>query len=216
MRGSSSSIAPLRTQRNWTSPTGTYLADPAWFIYDSTSGGGNPAKLISGNSCGYLGDSTTLQYWEDEVFSAGMVNEIAKGWVLKADTMTDLATQIMADPENDGLMTVEALKDTLTKYNGYCATGVDVEFGRAADRLKSRSHTPPFYAVKVYPGGPNTQGGLKKNGKGQVLDTQGQPIPRLYVNGENGSCYGGFYPKGGGNICEMTIFGRVVGTAGYD
>jgi len=193
-------------------PEGTYLADPAWFIYDSTSGGGNPAKLISGNSCGYLGDSTTLQYWEDEVFSTGMVDEIAKGWVLKADTIEDLATQIMADPENDGLMTVAALKDTLTKFNGYCATTppADPEFGRGAAYLKPLA-TPPYYAVKVYPGGPNTQGGLKKNEKGQVLDTQGQPIPRLYVNGENGSCYGAFYPTGGGNICEMTIFGRVVG-----
>jgi succinate dehydrogenase/fumarate reductase flavoprotein subunit len=191
------------------SPTGTYLADPAWFIYDSTSGGGNPAKLISGNSCGYLGDTTTLQYWENEVFSAGMVDEIAKGWVLKADTVTGLATQIMADPENDGLMTTKAMEDTLTAFNAACVTGVD-EFGRGAAYLKALK-TPPFYAVKVYPGGPNTQGGLKKNGKGQVLDTQGQPIPRLYVNGENGSCYGGFYPKGGGNICEMTIFGRVVG-----
>ena len=52
-----------------------------------------------------------------------MVNEIAKGWVLKADTIEGLATQIMADPENDGLMTVAALSDTLTKFNGYCTAG---------------------------------------------------------------------------------------------
>lgn len=196
--------------QNVTSPQGTYLADPAWFIYDSTSGTGKPETLISGNNCGYLGDSTTYQYWEDEVFSTGMVEEIKKGWVLKGDTMTDLATQILADPENNGLMTAAALEETLTKYNGYCATGVDLEFGRAKDRLVALK-TPPFYAIKVYPGGPNTQGGLKKNEKGQVLDTEGNPIPRLYVNGENGSCYGGFYPTGGGNICEMTIWGRVTG-----
>jgi succinate dehydrogenase/fumarate reductase flavoprotein subunit len=194
---------------NFDTLTAQYDADPAWIIYDSTSGGSsNPTNLLGRNSCGYLGDSTTLQYWEP-VRSAGLVDEVAKGWILKSQTILDLAAQIAADPENGGLMVPSVMDAEVTKFNGYCAAGVDPQFHRQADQLKPLSH-PPFWAVKVYPGGPNTQGGLRKNEFGQVLDPNMVPIKRLYVNGENGSCYGFMYPTGGGNICEMTIFGPII------
>ena len=137
---------------------------------------------------------------------------VAKGWILRANTPEELAEQIAADPENFGRMTPEVLKDSFTRFNKYCAEGKDAEFGRSVKSLIPMS-TPPYFAVKVYPGGPNTQGGLKKNAKGQVVDPFGQAIPRLYCAGENGSVYGFLYPTGGGNICEMVIFGQVIGKA---
>jgi hypothetical protein len=54
---------------------------------------------------------------------------------------------------------------------------------------------------------------LRKDAKGHVVDGFGDPIQRLYCAGENGSVYGFLYPTGGGNICEMTIFGQVIGHA---
>lgn len=69
----------------------------------------------------------------------------------------------------------------------------------------------PFYALKMYPGGPNTQGGPRKNAKSQVVDPSGNPIPHLYAVGELGSVYGFLYPTGGGNLSEMIAFGRVAG-----
>ena len=190
---------------NFSSETGEYKASPAWFIYDDTAA----KPLLARNSKGYLGNTTDLQYWEPER-SKGMTEEVKKGWILRANTPEELAAQILADPENNGRMTAEALKETFAKFNEYCAKGKDEEFEREPSGLRPLLK-PPFWAVKVYPGGPNTQGGLRKNAKGQVMDPFGSPIPRLYCAGENGSVYGFLYPTGGGNICEMTIFGQVIG-----
>jgi succinate dehydrogenase/fumarate reductase flavoprotein subunit len=63
----------------------------------------------------------------------------------------------------------------------------------------------------MYPGGPNTQGGPKRNEKSQVVDSNGEPIPHLYAAGELGSVYGFLYPTGGGNLAEMIAFGRLAG-----
>lgn len=63
----------------------------------------------------------------------------------------------------------------------------------------------------MYPGGPNTQGGPKKNARAQVVDSNDRPIPRLYAVGELGSIYGFLYPTTGGNLCEMIVFGRIAG-----
>lgn len=70
--------------------------------------------------------------------------------------------------------------------------------------------TGPFYAVPLYPGGPNTQGGPRRNAKAQVLRPDGTPIPRLYSAGELGSIYGVQYP-GGGNVGECFAFGQIAG-----
>jgi hypothetical protein len=101
------------------------------------------------------------------------------------------------------------LKDTIIKFNQYCGAGEDPDFHRSPSALVPLD-TPPYYALKMYPGGPNTQGGLKKNAKGQVLDPDGKVIPRLYAPGENGS-YFGFLYTGGGNICENLVWGRITG-----
>jgi 3-oxosteroid 1-dehydrogenase len=194
---------------NFSSETAEYKASPAWIIYDDTSA----KPLLARNSKGYLGlnSQANLQYFEPERSKDGS-EEVAKGWLLRGNTPEELALQIMKDPENYGRMKPEVLKETFTRFNRYCAAGVDAEFGRRKDGLVPLLK-PPYFAVKIYPGGPNTQGGLKKNAKGQVVDAFNNPIPRLYCAGENGSVYGFLYPTGGGNICEMTIFGQVIGKA---
>ncbi|MDR2957768.1 MAG: FAD-binding protein, partial [Coriobacteriales bacterium] len=125
------------------------------------------------------------------------------------NTIEELAAEILKDPENNGRMTPAALAETLQRFNGFCANNEDKDFQRVDDLLPLLE--PPFYAVKLYPGVPNTQGGLKKDEKGRVIDGIGSPIKRLYCAGENGSVYGFLYPTGGGNICEMTVFGQVIG-----
>lgn len=121
-----------------------------------------------------------------------------------------MAAQILKDPENHGLIDPAVFAETIQRYNQFCAKGKDEDFGRDVETMHPLQK-PPFYAVKIYPGGPNTQGGLKKNAKSQVVDAFGEPIKRLYCVGENGSIYGFLYPCGGGNICEFTVFGRVAG-----
>ena len=106
-------------------------------------------------------------------------------------------------------MDPKILNNAITTFNQYCKVGEDPEFNRDQKGLIPLA-TPPFYALKVYPGGANTQGGLKKNAKGQVVDPDGKVIPRLYAPGENGS-YFGFLYAGAGNICENLVWGRVTG-----
>jgi predicted oxidoreductase len=68
----------------------------------------------------------------------------------------------------------------------------------------------PFYAVELSPSMLNTQGGPRRNEKGQIVRPDGTAILRLYSAGELGSIYGYLY-QGTGNIGECLAFGRVSG-----
>ena len=54
----------------------------------------------------------------------------------------------------------------------------------------------------------NTQGGPRRNERGQIVRPDGTPIPRLYSAGELGSIYSNLY-QGTGNIGEALAFGRI-------
>jgi predicted oxidoreductase len=68
----------------------------------------------------------------------------------------------------------------------------------------------PFYAVELSPSMLNTQGGPRRNERGQIVRPDGAPIPRPYSAGELGSIYSYLY-QGTGNIGECLAFGRVSG-----
>ncbi|MGH8518462.1 MAG: FAD-binding protein, partial [Panacagrimonas sp.] len=118
-----------------------------------------------------------------------------------------------------------ALKQTVANMNAYARTGVDPEFGRgdnAYDRMfGDASVTPnpclgpieraPFYAVPINLGDLGTKGGLKADAQARVLDTNGQPIPKLYAAGNNAaSPFGNCYPGAGGTIGPAMTFGYVA------
>jgi succinate dehydrogenase/fumarate reductase flavoprotein subunit len=189
---------------NFSSKTAEYQSSPAWIIYDNTS----RKPLLRPNSKGFLGDTTDLQYWGPTGLD-DLETCVSKRWILRGNTPEELAAEIKKDAENNNRITPEALAETFTRFNHFCSIGEDEDFGREDDLTPLLE--PPFFAVKIYPGGPNTQGGLKKDEKGRVLNSFDEPVKRLYCAGENGSVYGFLYPTGGGNICEMTIFGQVIG-----
>jgi len=146
---------------------------------------------------------------EGYVWSDDNSAEIKRGWIVKADTIRELARKIGRDPD--------AVEDTVKKYNECCASGVDPEFGRGAnpalERVEARLEPidkPPFYAIEARPQILNTQGGPRRNKYAQVLDTKGKPIPGLYSSGELGSIYSDCY-QGGGNVGECIAFGRIAG-----
>jgi len=182
-----------------------YPQVPCYQIFDETTRLKGPfARSIKK---GLLPGGTSQYFYE---WSEDNSVEIKKGWVIKGDTIEDLGENIAKkDPENEGRMDPKTLKDTIAKFNQYCKVGEDPDFHRSPAVLIPLER-PPFYALKMYPGGPNTLGGLKKNAKAQVLDADGKVIPRLYAPGENGS-YFGFLYSSGGNICENLVWGRVTG-----
>lgn len=134
---------------------------------------------------------------------------INNGWILKGETILELAEKIQAHPDNKGLMDPQTLLATVTRFNEYCQMGNDLEYARDVSTLGPVIQ-PPFYAIPLYVGGPNTKGGLKTNAKKQVLDWSYQPIPRLYAVGEIASVFQFAY-QGGGNLAECIVFGRIAG-----
>lgn len=126
--------------------------------------------------------------------------EIDKGWIVKADTLEELAQKIGLD--------ADAVVASVNKWNSFVDGGEDLAFGRTTNLV--RIDTAPYYAVKVTPCMGNTQGGPRKNLNGQVLTPYGEVIPHLYTNGELGdiwsNCYQASCNFGGG-----MIFGRIIG-----
>lgn len=120
---------------------------------------------------------------------------------VSADSIEELAAQVELDPE--------ALAATVARWNGYVDAGSDEQFGRHASTL-AKIETAPFYALRLYPGCVNCQGGPRRNVKCEVLDTKGEPIPHLYSAGELGSFWTDVY-CGGGNIAETMYTGREAG-----
>lgn len=102
------------------------------------------------------------------------------------------------------------LQAAVNQFNADCAAGKgDTVFGRTAATM-APVQTPPFYAMPLWPAGPNTNGGPIRNEKAQVCDPDWKPIPRLYSGGEFGSWWGLLY-QGGGNLTESIASGRISG-----
>jgi len=127
------------------------------------------------------------------------------GHFFKADTIEELAAKIHAGHEFQRVP-LSYLKETVAKWNAYVDKGSDPDFGRGPDAPMYKIDTPPFYAATVYPVWHDSYGGLRINGKAQVIDMQGEPIPGLYAGGES---------SGGGNqhgLGRALVHGYIAGT----
>lgn len=130
---------------------------------------------------------------------------LEKGFLKKADTIEDLARQL-------GLP-ADALKATVTRYNKLVADGNDVDYGKEAFRL-SPLDKPPFYGAKNTGDILCTLDGIVIDENMNAIDTEGNPIPGLYVIGNDSGCYfANTYPNlVTGMACGRTVtFGRHVG-----
>ena len=126
--------------------------------------------------------------------------ELAKGWITRADSVAALASLVGLDPG--------ALAATVDRWNGFCETRRDADFGRTL--MLTPLAGGPYYAVELSPSMLNTQGGPRRNERAQMVRPDGTPIPRLYSAGELGSIYSYLY-QGTGNIGECLAFGRIAG-----
>lgn len=127
------------------------------------------------------------------------------GYFFEADTIEDLAAQIEAGHEFQRVP-LKYLSETVTTWNGYVESGVDPEFEREVDAPLHRIATPPFYALSIMVIWHDSYGGLRVNGRQQVIDMQGKVIPGLYAGGE---AVGGFNKHGLG---KAHVHGYIAGT----
>ena len=113
--------------------------------------------------------------------------EIEKGWIIKADTIEELAEKTNRDPE--------ALKKAIDEFNAMVDKGEDTEFGRDINKM-AKIQTAPYYAVEIVPTLVATTGGAVRNTNSQVLDWNENIIPNLYEAGELGSYVSNLYQNG--------------------
>jgi hypothetical protein len=170
-----------------------YPRIPSYWIFDAQRMKDSPLIRLKSGAAGPAG----ICKW-----SADNQAELERGWIKRGNDLKGLARIIGAEPQT--------LMESVHEYNVCCKQGKDPWFGRQPSTLMPLE-SPPYYAVALWPGGPNTQGGPKRNGRAQIVGTDGSPVPGLYGAGELGSIYGMLYPAGGGNIAECIAFGRIAG-----
>jgi hypothetical protein len=200
---------------------------PTFLIFDETTRLKGPVM----GTTSYAAAAIPPQFGGIPAWSKDNSVEIAAGYILKGqNTIADLVNTInnfhwevndprdwqvdrVAAPPVDMVVPMDPnnLTAAVNQWNADCAAGKgDTVFGRAATSMLPIS-TPPFYAVAMWPGGPNTQGGPVRDARARILDTKGNPIPRLYGNGECGSVWGFLYAGSGGDMSELIGFGQISG-----
>jgi predicted oxidoreductase len=144
---------------------------------------------------------------------------VAAGYVTEAPTLRELAARIGASPDG--------LERTVATNNQYAATGKDADFHKgdqAIDReMGDPTHspnacvgpiaTPPFYAIKIYPGDGSTTVGLRIDARTRVLNGNGGPVGGLYAVGlDANSIWRGKSPAHGCNVGPAMVLGFIAGS----
>lgn len=155
-------------------------------------------------------------YREKYPLAGKTVGETLPDWVIKADSLDELAEKLSIDKQG--------LKKTVQRFNQFARNGIDEDFKRGESiydtyGVKNPAMTlgalskPPFYGAEISPADLGTCGGLRVNGQAQVVDVFGQPIKGLYASGNTagvgspGAMYGG----GGGTIGPAMTFAYIAG-----
>jgi hypothetical protein len=173
---SAASDAALAMNEGSTAPD--YLPGPTWAIFDAAAvqRTGWPVRYP------YIAEPTD-------------------GFFIKADTIAELAKKVTLNKFQK--MPMQHLEATVARYNGFVAKGKDEDFEKP---VMHPITTPPFYAaiVPIYVN--DSYGGLRINGKRQVIDVEGKVIAGLYAGGE---------ATGGGRqhgIGRAVVDGYIAGT----
>ena len=130
---------------------------------------------------------------------------VEDGYVMKADTIEELAEKLGLPPA--------ALKASVERNNELVRLGEDLDYGKEAHRL-SPVDKAPFYGAKNTGWLLCTMDGIQIDTNMNAIDTEGNPIPGLYVIGNDSGCYfANEYPNlATGMACGRTVtFGRRVG-----
>jgi len=142
---------------------------------------------------------------------------IERGAVLRGNTIADLAHQ-MEVPAG-------TLEQTVKRFNGFAAKGLDPDFGRGQSAYNDCLGDPgyrtnaalgpldraPYYATRVVPADVGTCGGLIANEYAQVLDENDRVIEGLYATGNiTATVMGRNYLGAGGSIAYTMVFGYVA------
>jgi 3-oxosteroid 1-dehydrogenase len=168
---------------------------PSWFVFDSREGGRLPAIAMPEGDPG---------------------DHLAAGTWVQAQTLEQLADAIGVP--------ADALTSTVERFNGFCETGTDDDFGRGEDEYDTffaggtgpnKALTPcdqaPFYAARFVLSDLGTKGGLMTDTAGRVLREDGSAIPGLYASSNSAaSVFGPVYPGPGAPLGSAMVFASLA------
>lgn len=184
-------------QRMYARQRQTGKAVPSWLVMDS--------RQRKNYSWGTAPPGQIPKQWLDS------------GYLVAADSIAELASKCGIDGAG--------LERTVRRFNSFCQTGIDKDFGRGG-RAFDRCHgdptikpnpnlgsieQAPFYACRIYPGDVGTAGGVVTDEHARVLRADGSAISGLYATGNStASIMGRCYPGAGASIGASFVFGYIA------
>jgi len=167
------------------------------------------SQLVIGGMAGPGGMATdpdsnenrAIKKWrEDLEYEVAIDEEGASGnHAKKANTLVELALKMKIDPA--------VFVETIERYNKFCETGKDLDFGKSAQMLKAIKK-PPFWAIYGHRFSQCTKGlnGIAVSSDVEVLNPKGEAMPGLYAAGDTCTIYGGLVigPGGSGNSSSVS------------
>ena len=130
-------------------------------------------------------------------------------WIVQGATLAELAANIRAHPDNRATMDAATLTQQVETWNRSCMAKHAPDFDAEPDTMGTL-YTLPYYAIPLYPSGPNPNRALHATTRRAGLDWDDTLIPPLYAAGEMCSVFQFVY-QGGGNHAECIVFGCIAG-----
>lgn len=130
---------------------------------------------------------------------------IEDGYVIQADTLDDLATQLG--------IPVDTFKQTVSDYNTYAAAGEDPDYYKEPNRITPVS-VPPYFGARTGAWHLTTLDGINIDTNINALDQDNNPIEGLYVAGDaSGSFFStSYFNLATGLACGRSmLFGYLAG-----
>lgn len=139
---------------------------------------------------------------------------VEQEWICTDDTIAGLARKCGIDPAG--------LEATISRFNGFCDTGVDADFQRGDNAYAQywadpthkpngslgKIEKPPFWAAPLVPGDVGTCGGAVADPDARVLREDGSVIEGLYAAGNCAAPLAGPHYVGAGlSIGASSVFG---------
>jgi len=141
--------------------------------------------------------------------------------LVSAPSIQELAALMFPNPADAAAR--DAFIQTVTEYDAWVAANAGSDphaagfhpagAGKTLEQaagVRFNAAAGPFYAVRWYPSGWDTAGGVRTNSYGQVLDTSGQAIPNVFaVGGVSNRFYFGETYVGGSSLTFYPPMARI-------
>lgn len=171
-----------------------YPGFPMWTIFDENARLAGPLVPPRENFAASWMKQVEGYRWSDDNSA-----EVERGWIVRADTLQELAEKLEISPEG--------LEQQVADWNAAVDAGVDEVWGRPQDSMH-RVDAAPYYGYRWAQLLITTLGGIRKDEHGRALDPYGEPIVGLYAAGDTASTYS-WNISGGLGLSDAIAFGRI-------